>query len=138
MNDQKAIICDIDGTLALLNGRNPFVPSMEDTVHTPVADLLTVYSRQSPKVSIILVSGREDKYKDLTIAWLQQYSIPFNELYMRKSGDFRKDFVIKKEIYSKFIEPKHSVLFVLDDRNQTVNMWREIGLPCFQVAPGDF
>jgi hypothetical protein len=27
---------------------------------------------------------------------------------------------------------------ILDDRNQVVDMWRSIGLPCFQVAPGNF
>ena len=27
---------------------------------------------------------------------------------------------------------------VADDRQKVVDMWREIGLTCFQVAPGDF
>ena len=25
-----------------------------------------------------------------------------------------------------------------DDRDRVVAMWREEGVPCFQVAPGDF
>ena len=57
---------------------------------------------------------------------------------MRKNGDFRKDFIIKKEIYEKFIKPKYEVLFVLEDRDQAVKMWREEGLTCLQVAPGNF
>jgi hypothetical protein len=27
---------------------------------------------------------------------------------------------------------------VFDDRDKVVNMWRKRGIPCFQVAPGDF
>ena len=30
------------------------------------------------------------------------------------------------------------ILCVFDDRTKVVNMWRENGLSCFQVAPGDF
>jgi len=29
-------------------------------------------------------------------------------------------------------------LFVLDDRDQVVNMWREQGFKCLQVAEGNF
>jgi len=27
---------------------------------------------------------------------------------------------------------------VFDDRDKVVNMWRENGIPCLQVAPGNF
>jgi hypothetical protein len=57
---------------------------------------------------------------------------------MRKTDDFRKDSIIKEEIYQNEIEGKYNVLCVLDDRNQVVEFWRAKGLVCFQVAPGDF
>jgi hypothetical protein len=57
---------------------------------------------------------------------------------MRKKGDFRKDSVVKKEIYEKYIKDNFNILFCLDDRNQVVNMWREIGIKCLQVQDGDF
>jgi hypothetical protein len=60
------------------------------------------------------------------------------EIYMRPSGDRRPDFVVKKEIYARDIEPRHNVWFVLDDRSSVVKMWREIGLTCLQVAEGDY
>ena len=31
-----------------------------------------------------------------------------------------------------------NVAMVFDDRNQVVDMWRQNGLTCFQVADGDF
>jgi hypothetical protein len=58
-------------------------------------------------------------------------------LYMRQDGDFRRDDIVKQEILDKYID-KDRVLFVLDDRDQVVDMWRRNGLTCFQVAEGDF
>ena len=56
---------------------------------------------------------------------------------MRQDGDFRRDDIVKQEILDKYID-KDRVLFVLDDRDQVVDMWRRNGLTCFQVAEGDF
>ncbi len=58
---------------------------------------------------------------------------------MREDGDRRKDIVFKKEIYHEFLKDAYDVIFVLEDRDRTVHMWRkEIGLTCLQVDYGDF
>nr|WP_258932547.1 hypothetical protein [Flavobacterium oreochromis] len=63
----KAIICDLDGTLALMNGRNPFDASKcdEDLLNVPVANVLKNYHQLGYK--ILLVSGREDKFQAPTL-----------------------------------------------------------------------
>jgi hypothetical protein len=33
---------------------------------------------------------------------------------------------------------KRKVLFVVEDRNRVVEMWRKEGLVCLQCAPGEF
>lgn len=62
----------------------------------------------------------------------------YDWLYMRPEGDVRKDTEIKREIFDNYIRDKYRVLFVLDDRNSVVKMWRDLGLKCLQVAEGDF
>ena len=57
---------------------------------------------------------------------------------MRKTGDNRKDAIVKREIYETHIKDKYQVDYVLYDRNQVVEMWRSLGLTCLQVADGDF
>jgi len=57
---------------------------------------------------------------------------------MRKTGDSRKDSIVKREIFEEHIKGKYRIQFVLDDRNQVVEMWRQLGLTCLQVAEGDF
>ena len=66
------------------------------------------------------------------------HDIRIPELFMRKQGDHRSDDEVKKDIYEKILKNLYTVELVIDDRNQVVNMWRDLGLSCWQVAPGDF
>ncbi len=137
---KSAIICDIDGTLAQMGDRSPYDWKKVgiDTVNQAVADVVEAM-RNDHKV-IIFLSGRDGSALEATIKWLEKYSLSTSKdyLYLRKAGDNRKDTIIKKELYEKYIKGKFSVLFVLDDRDQMVKMWREEGLTCFQVAEGNF
>ena len=57
---------------------------------------------------------------------------------MRAAGDNRKDAIVKRELYQRAVAGVYSIAFVLDDRNQVVDMWRkDLGLPCFQVNYGN-
>ncbi len=135
----KAIICDLDGTLALMHGRDPFDASHcdEDELNESVASVLRNFTNSG--YQILLVSGREDCYRQPTIRFLEKHAIPYHQLWMRKTKDFRKDAIIKKEIFDAEIAGKYYIEFVLDDRNQIVEMWRkELHLPCFQVNYGNF
>jgi hypothetical protein len=138
----RAIICDLDGTLALIGHRSPYdtAKALDDALNEPVANVIEVYAHQDKfDIRLILVSGREDRHRRTTEDWLEKHDITHYEaLYMRPSGDRRKDFVVKHEIYERHIKGKYDVLFVLDDRDQVVKMWRELGLTCFQVEYGNF
>ena len=146
----EAVICDLDGTLALIHNRSPYDASNCDTKDLPNVPVIeTVLAHYKAGRKIIFCSGREDKYKPETIRFIEKHCLvmgalgggPFvidYKLCMRKTDDFRKDAIIKEEIYQNEIEGKYNVLLILDDRDQVVNFWREKGLTCFQVAPGNF
>ena len=130
-----AVLCDLDGTIALIGDRSPYDAAKceLDLVNEPVRSIL-----QNSGKAIVFVSGREDKFKPQTLAWLAKHNITFDGLYMRQSGDSRKDSIVKREIYDEFILNKYNVAFVLDDRDQVVRVWRDLGLTCLQVDYGDF
>jgi hypothetical protein len=133
------IICDIDGTLAIINDRSPFDASKceQDLINTPIAEIVKTYHQLG--VKIILMSGRDENFRSPTTNWLSYNKIPYDELFMRKAGDQRKDSIVKKELFEAEIKGKYFVKFVLDDRNQVVDLWRlDLGLPCLQVNYGDF
>ena len=141
LGQPMCVICDIDGTLALMGDRSPYDSSQceNDRVHFPVAMLLDYLRASNTSIPIILLSGREEVYREQTLIWLDANFIPWSELHMRKKGDYRKDCIVKKELYDIHVKPKYNVAFVLDDRNQVVDMWRkELKIPCFQVWYGDF
>lgn len=135
----KAILCDLDGTLALLNGRNPYEAEgcEMDLLNEPVANVVKTYHTLGYR--IILLSGRKDTARLQTENWLKRHEIHYDLLLMRAGDDGRKDAIIKSELFHLFIRDKFYIEFILDDRNQVVDMWRnELGLPCWQVYYGDF
>lgn len=136
----RAIICDLDGTLCLLNGRNPFDASNcdEDLLNEPVADIVRRFHDGGHR--IVFLSGRFDTFREPTIRFIQKHLGEAFEytLIMRPAADMRKDAVIKQEFLENEILPRYHVDFVIDDRNQVVDMWRGLGLTCLQVAYGDF
>lgn len=149
-----AIIVDIDGTVALRGTRGPFDWARvgEDTPNRVVIDVIEAWSLTHPDHTIIVVSGRSDKCFLATGLWLQHHLFDrlnqsrtraghpplAEELHMRPEGDYRPDTDIKAEIYIDKIQRHYEVHFVLDDRNSVVKLWRDLGLTCLQVAPGNF
>jgi predicted kinase len=136
-----AIICDLDGTLAIHQDRSPYDYSKvdKDAVNDPIARIVGHFARSGHVV--LYVSGRDDSCRNLTEMWLAGNKLPFgtpHELLMRKTGDHRKDFIVKQEIFDNEIRNKYNVRFVLDDRDQVVKMWRAMGLCCLQVNYGNF
>tara|TARA_Y100000401_G_scaffold111328_1_gene109468 strand:- start:285 stop:827 length:543 start_codon:yes stop_codon:yes gene_type:complete len=156
---KAAIICDIDGTVALMKGkRGPFEyeKAFEDEPNMPVIYMLLAARKYYEEmndinVSIIFVSARENidlegRFADvehLTIQWVMKYVVDAFEddnvfFKFRKAGDHRKDAFVKFEI-GKEIMKDYNILCVFDDRNQVVDMWRNgLQLTCFQVADGNF
>jgi hypothetical protein len=55
---------------------------------------------------------------------------------MRPENDYRKDTIIKKEIYENDIKNNYNVLSVYDDRLSVCEAWHELGLFVFNVNQG--
>ncbi len=161
----KAIMCDLDGTLAIIGDRTPYDATdcdLKDLPNWPV--IRTVLAMHAQGVHVLFMSGRDQKYRPETMRFIERYCVPERppsavrtarpldllppipyELHMRGETapdpnklDQRKDSVIKQELFDAHVRGKYNVLFVLDDRNQVVDQWRSMGLTCFQVAPGCF
>lgn len=137
-NAMPAVICDLDGTLSLLNGRNPYDASNADQDEVNRAVRWAITACFNKFAQIIYLSGRKEQYRPQTEAFLQKNFCPPGPLHMRADDDNRTDWIIKGELFDQHVRGKYDVLFVLDDRNQVVEFWRGLGLSCFQVAEGNF
>jgi predicted kinase len=135
----EAIIVDIDGTVALMNGRDPYDMTRVAEDRPNPAVITAVRAMHATGHHIVFCSGRTEEARVATERWLAQHvAVPYQALLMRPNGDSRKDSIVKAEIFERDIRPRWSVTGVFDDRAQVVRMWRSLGLTVFQVAEGNF
>jgi predicted kinase len=148
------VIFDLDGTLAHIHDRSPYDGKAcgSDLTNDSIVVLLSLLHAGYEKINdiarsggwqpgdfkTIILSGRNGDSRTETEAWLSKNNIGYDELHMRKEGDARQDSVIKKELFDEHIKDKYNVMFIVDDRDQVVDLWRSMGITCLQCNYGDF
>ena len=153
MKNKKTVIFDLDGTLANIdvrrdkslkpNGKlNWDIFAAPDSImnwdkpNLPVIKMAQLFKADGFK--IVIFSGRSDATFNATTDWLMKNQIMWHQLQMRPQDHlFMPDNDLKQMWLDTLID-KDDVFAVFDDRNQVVDMWRQNGLTCFQVADGDF
>lgn len=145
---RKIILCDLDGTLADCQhrihylGQTPknwaafFAECGNDDPIQHVIDFVNSINRN--KYEVWITSGRSDEAFEQTISWLDKHGVMYERLFMRKAGDHTDDGILKPSWITDGTIPRDRVAFALDDRDRVVKAWRDLGIPCFQVAEGDF
>jgi hypothetical protein len=147
-------IFDLDGTLAdtahrqhLLNDKDDpnrwrkfYAACVDDLPHRHIIEVMEALKAANCEVWIW--SGRSDEVEKETIDWIckhTSFTMDTLTLKMRKAGDFTPDDVLKKSWWMD-VHPDHRsrVLATFDDRDRMVKMWRDMHVPCLQVAYGDF
>ena len=147
-------IFDLDGTLADIRHRVHFVRERkprdwkaffaacgEDAPNQPVIDTM---ARLAMHADVWVWSGRSDEVREETVWWLLQHThLTVGDvgggLRMRREGDYTPD----EELKAGWLADMNALdrarlVAVFDDRARVVRMWRANGVPCFQVAEGDF
>lgn len=134
---ETAVIFDIDGTLAHMGRRGPFDWDLVDRDSDNQFVIEQVEFHRAKGRKILVVSGRDGSCKEMTADWLRFYGVHFDELLMRPAGDYRKDSVVKKEIYLNEIKDRYNVFCVYDDRLQVLDVWHKLGIFTFNVNQGN-
>lgn len=149
------VIFDLDGTLADIRERRTLATREGGKIDWPKFFDPNNISLDKPNVAVIesfkalknagyrmvIFSGRSDATREETEKWLQSYGIEYDLLQMRPGsgeGMFTPDDKLKQDWLNQEFPDKSQILCVYDDRDKVVSMWRANGIPCFQVAPGDF
>jgi len=138
-NLPNCYIVDIDGTIADCTGvRSPYDGSKLH-LDEPIGPVRNVLNSIEDIAEIIYLSGREDKWRDKTKKWILDNGFPDPiKVYMRKTGDYRRDSTVKEKLYRENIEGKYNVLGVFDDRKQVKHeCWNKLGLFVFDVNQKD-
>jgi hypothetical protein len=153
--ENKTIIFDLDGTLALIDERRALAAKENgkinwdvffnpdniqlDKPNWPVIEMAKTLKNAGNR--IVIFSGRSKATKEVTKDWLNQHGVPFDVIKMRPTGNgfqFMADDLLKKKWLEDLFPNTDDILCVFDDRDKVVKMWRENGITCFQVAEGSF
>ena len=155
-NQKPLYIFDLDGTLALIEHRRHIIedPSRDnskwrrfyaacdkDLPNTPV---LHIMERLRLFGDVWIFSGRSDEVRDKTVDWLTKHTSFLSHdldvvLTMRREGDYTADDVLKRQwLDQMLVDDRRRLVAAFDDRDRVVKMWRDAGVTCFQVAPGEF
>lgn len=129
------VICDLDGTVASMEGvRKPFEwdKVSQDNPRGGIIDMLI--GRATRVGHITFLSGRDSICYQDTYDWINEYVIDSGvdiswELYMRPEGDWRKDDIIKYELFNDHIRGKYNVDCLFDDRRTVIRLWNLLGIP---------
>ena len=133
---KKCVIVDVDGTIANSVGiRGPFEWHKVDQ-DKPISEVMDIVDGlYKMGYHIVFLSGRDSVCYDATKKWLEKYfNFPI-ELYMRERGDMRKDYIVKLELFRKYVANNYAVWMVIDDRKQTIEQtWTPLGLKVINVG----
>lgn len=143
----KCFLIDIDGTLADGAHRihhlqatpknwDAYFDACKDD--TPIQHMRQVVLSLDCRMAIIYVTGRVERTRAETQRWLYRHGFPVAPIYMRPDGDFRADDVVKMELLANIRLDGYEPIMAFDDRDRVVKAWRAAGIPCAQVAEGDF
>lgn len=149
---RQAVIVDMDGTLVDVSSIRHYVrESLQpdgsyskrnfDDFHKAslfcpaiwkTVDLVMYYWER--KLDILIVTARSDQYNQTTKDWLHKYAIPYNAMFMRKTGDYRPDVEVKRDILEEITET-WNVVGAIDDNPSVVALWEEHRIPV-TLVPG--
>ena len=143
----KAAIFDMDGTLANVESirwhvevaegqKRNFDKFHSESVNVPPNGWVAAQARQLHEqgVEIIIVTARSSDWRNPTAMWLALNNIPSTAMFMRRKGDQRPDYEVKKDILAA-IRNTWEVIEAYDDNPFVIQLWEEEGIPT-TVVPG--
>lgn len=148
-NMEKAYIFDLDGTIFDISHRLHYIQqkpknwsafnnaSIKDTFLKPGITILKALAKSG--IKIIFVSGRPEDQLDIISEKFKfmRDDLKFADYYLRPVNDFRTDVELKEDILN-ILRKKYDIICAFDDRTRVVQMYRKNGIPCYQVAEGNF
>lgn len=141
MPEKKIVICDIDGTIANNDHRQHLLKKFKDWdnffkkmyLDKPINLVIDLIKKERlDKKEIIFLTGRPEKYRKLTDAWLEKYFDPNYKLIMRKDGDVRNKSITKEEMLKSNIDLK-DIYKVYENDPELIDLWRKLELSVVDI-----
>ena len=146
MTTRKHILVDIDHTLASSFWRDDMIGGEGgwDAYHAassedePIHDVVTIVNAfYGVGMTVIGVTARPEKWRQVTMGWLVKHFISMDELLMRPDDAYHPAPEIKValalERFDNKANLKDQVALVIDDRDDVIEAFRALGVTAIQV-----
>lgn len=146
---RDAVIFDVDGTLCNVSTarhhvilsdtqkRKNFDKFHEDALSCPPHHNVVEAARvaHSDGLAVLVVTARSSEWMNQTVWWLLLNDVPFDQMYMRKRGDGRKDFLVKQDILAMIRRDGFNPIHAWDDNPNVLALWDAEDIPT-TIVPG--
>lgn len=146
MRVRKFILCDVDHTVSNAAHRDDLIGGEGgwDVYHAaakddePLHDVAEVIRALGAASYVIIgLTGRPEKWRQLTQEWMFEHSILFDELLMRPDDDYRQAALCKISMalrrFGSEDELRTNVAMLLDDNEKVTEAFRGLGITVLQV-----
>jgi phosphoglycolate phosphatase-like HAD superfamily hydrolase len=140
---RDAVIADLDGTLCDVSSILHHVQGDERnyaafhaaSAGCPPHDVVVeaVRAAHDAGQAVLVVTGREFVWRDLTLDWLVAHEIPYDELVMRIVGDYRPDDVVKAEMLDQLEADGWHITDAWEDSADIIALWESRGITVHAV-----
>ena len=144
----KVWVFDIDNTLANVHHRWEHLKGEKkdwetffslqhlDEPYQPVLDVLHALANDRLGDEIIVVTGPDERFRDVSLEWLNRHVEWFSndKLFMRPGGNREDDDVLKVKIVKNWLQrhPNYRVGAIFEDRHRIIDAFREEGWYTFE------
>lgn len=134
--DMDGTLCDVRGIRHLIHGPGSFDAFHRASINCPPHQHVVDAARQAHAdgLAVLIVTGRAWKHRNVTAMWLALHDVPSDALWMRRNGDMRKDFLVKRDILRR-IRQLYNPTHAWDDNPAVLDLWEQENIP-FTVVPG--
>jgi predicted kinase len=137
--DADGTLVDVSSIASLVKGKYRDFDlfhrkSLWSNPNQEVLDL--AYEANDKGFKVIVVTAREERYRDVTQAWMDKFNVPYENIFMRPMDDRRPDHIVKNEMFSQ-INSFYDVVHFVDDRKDIADVWKQNGVET-TLVPGGF
>jgi hypothetical protein len=135
---RKIVIVDVDHTISDAAWRDPLIGRWdeyyrEQVYDRPIEFMVKLVRMLSNEREVVAVTARPEAQWWATVKWMHDHRVPVEEVYMRPADDHRPSPEVKCALVREHFEDLSVIDFVLEDRDDCVAAYRQMGLNVLQV-----
>jgi hypothetical protein len=142
MAEQPTAVIDLDGVVADVRHRLHHLDGRRRNWDAFFAELsddpllregAAVVDRLQEDHRIVYLTGRPERTRPATVAWLERHGLPRGELVMRGDADRRPARQTKVQAVLALLAAGHTVAVIVDDDPQVCTAMRDRGWPVLEA-----